>query len=278
MRLPLRALRSISACAVATAAVAGLTAADGFAQSASSGIFGVNDVQLAAGGIVVVLPRYEGSKQYRVVGLPFIAPGGPETDEDRFHAKGADDLRLRFFKLQNLEIGGLGGWRFGRQEDDADHLRGLDHVSGGLVIGGYAAYHLGPVSPFVSYHHQITGNDTGGILRFGAESKFDVTPSLKFNARAGATWASEQYMQSFFGVTAQQATSSGLPRFETDSQIKDVFIELGSTLRIDDVWTLKISGTYSRLLGDAAHSPITETPDQFVGMLAISYDFRLPLP
>lgn len=260
------------------AAAVGLSAPGAQAQSGLSGLFGTSDVEIAAGGIAVVMPRYEGSKQYRVLGVPFLAPGGPETDQDRFHFKGADDLRLRLFNLQNLEFGALGGWRFGRHEDDADHLRGLGDVSGGLIVGGYVAYHMGPLTPFVSYHHQVTGSETGGILRFGAETKAKVLPWLTLSAMGGATWADDDYMQSFFGVTADQAAASGLTRFDTGSQIKDAFVEIGSEFQIDAAWKLKLTGRYSRLVGDAASSPITETPDQFAGMVTISYDFRLPLP
>ena len=247
------------------------------AQSSLSGLFGP-EVQVAVGGIAVVTPRYEGSKKYKVMGAPFVAPGGPETDQDRFMLKGADDLRVRLFNLQNLEIGGLGGWRFGRHEDDGDRLAGMGDIHGGLVLGGYAAYHMGPLTPFVSYHHQVTGADTGGILRFGAEAKMQLTPIVKLTGVAGATYADGAYMQSFFGVTAAQAATSKLVAFDAGAGIKDTFFELGTELRLYEAWKLKVAGRYTRLLGDAASSPVTESADQFTGMVTLSYEFRLPLP
>lgn len=269
---------SIRALAASLALVGGFCAASTAKAQSVSDLVGVKDVNIAIGGVAVVVPRYEGSKQYRVVGIPFLAPGGPETDQSRFQFKGPDDLRVRLVTLQNLEFGALTGWRFGRQEDDADHLVGLGDVSGGLILGGYLAYHMGPLTPFVSYHHQVTGSDTGGILRFGAEAKAKVLPWLTLSAKGGATWADDAYMTSYFGVSGTQSLASGLARFDTGAAIKDTFVELGTEFQIDPQWKVKLSGRYTRLLGDAASSPITETADQFSGVVSVVYDFRLPLP
>lgn len=266
-------------CALLAAACVGVPVAQAADNgSGLAGLLGTSEVQIAAGGIAVVMPRYEGSKQYHVVGVPFLAPGGPESDKDRFHFKGADDLRVRLLDIQNLEFGALGGWRFGRHEDDSHHLIGLGAIDGGLILGGYVAYHMGPLMPFVSYHHQVTGSTTGGVLRFGTEAKAQVLPWLKLTAIGGASWADDDYMTSFFGVTAAQSAASGLTRFDTGAGIKDAFVELGSEFRIDAAWKLKLSGRYTRLVGDAAASPVTESADQFTGMVTITYDFRLPLP
>lgn len=262
------------------AAVAGVSGATGAAraQSVLGGLFGTNEIEVAVGGIAVVTPRYEGGKQYRVIGLPFVAPGGPETDQDRFHLKGADDLRIRLFDVQNLEIGAVTGWRFGRRPDDEDRLRGTDKVTGGLIAGAYAAYHMGPIMPFVTYHHQVTGDDTGGVLRFGVEAKQWVTPWLKLTGVAGTSYADGHYMDKFFTVTQAEAPAARLAAFDANAGIKDVYFELGADFKLDDHWTLKASGRYARLLGDAAASSIIETPDQFQGVLSLSYSFRMSLP
>lgn len=269
--------RFAGAILAAAAGIAG-TAGGAHAQSVLGGLFGTNEIELAVGGIAVVTPRYEGGKQYKVIGLPFVAPGGPETDKDRFHLKGADDLRIRLFDFQNLEIGAVTGWRFGRRPDDEDRLRGTDKVTGGLIAGAYAAYHMGPIMPFVTYHHQVTGDDTGGVLRFGVEAKQWVTPWLKLTGVAGTSYADGHYMDKFFTVTEAQAPLARLAAFDAGAGIKDVYFELGADFKLDDHWTLKATGRYARLLGDAASSSITETPDQFQGVLSLSYAFKMPLP
>jgi len=233
---------------------------------------GGTDLQI--GGIAIVKPKFEGSKDYEVTGAPIVAPaGGSESGVVQF--KGIDDLRFRLLNHSGFEAGPLVGYRFDRNEDDADRLTGLGDVDGGLVVGGYVAYTIGMVKPFLSYHHQVTGDDTGGIARFGLESRIPVTPWLTLTATGGATWADDDYMQSYFGVTAAQSAASGLAAFDADSGVKDVFFGLTGDIPVAERWSLKLSGRYAHLLGDAADSPIVETESQWMGAVGLTYRFGI---
>src|SRR6185369_8009026 len=118
------------------------------------------------GGFVYVSPSFEGSKSYDAIAFPFIAPAGVGND-GFFQIKGVDDVRLRLFQSGAFEFGPLAGYRFGRDADDVSNVPGLDDVDGGLVLGAFATYRTGPLAFSVSYHHQVTGDDTGGLVRFG---------------------------------------------------------------------------------------------------------------
>lgn len=263
--------------ALCLVSVAGAATAGDFTTELTGGVYEGGSVNLAVGGIAVITPRYEGSKQFRAVGAPYVIPAGATDGNSRFSVRGADDLRFKLFDYNGIEIGPLAGWRFGRKESDADHLVGLGHISGGLIVGGYAGYRAGPLMPFVSYHHQVTGSDTGGVLRLGVEATQKLLPGLEVTAIVGTSYAERAYMESFFGVTAGQATTSHLAAFDAGAGFKDVYFDLTGTFRLDDKWTLKAGGRYARLLGDAADSPITETRDQFQALFGISYKFSVPL-
>ncbi|MEM9355797.1 MAG: MipA/OmpV family protein [Pseudomonadota bacterium] len=43
--------------------------------------------------------------------------------------------------------------------------------------------------------------------------------------------------------------------------------------KMNERWSLKLNGRYSRLVGDAADSPVIETEDQFSGSANITYKF-----
>lgn len=246
-----------------------------FGHAAFAGDLGFGGTDWQVGGVVFVAPKYEGAKDYEVRGAPFIAPAGlGETSRIQF--RGPDDLRFRAIEFNGFEAGPLVGWRFDRDQSDAARLRGLGDVDGGLVAGGYAAYRAGPITPFVSYHHQLTGDDTGALIRFGAETKAPFGWG-SVTATAGATYADDDYMDAYFSVTQAQSASSKahLAAYDADAGIKDVFLGLTSDVPLSDVWTLKLSGRYSRLLGDAADSPIVESENQFFGGLGLSYRFSL---
>ena len=75
---------------------------------------------------------------------------------------------------------------------------------------------------------------------------------------AGATYASDDYMSEFFGVSAVQSANAGLPVFGADAGIKNVTLSLSSGFDIDESWVIGARIIYSRLVGDAADSPIVD--------------------
>lgn len=228
-----------------------------------------------AGGMVIVKPKYEGARDYEVTGAPIVAPAGAGSGMVSF--RGVDDLRFRLLDLYGFEAGPLLGYRFGRDEDDAARLGGLGDVDGGLVVGGYAGYRMGALMPFVSYHHQVTGDDTGAVARMGVEAVLPLRGTLDVNVVAGATWADGDYMGSFFGISAAQAMTStaGLTAYDAGSGFKDFFVGASTTVPLSERWSLKLMGRYAHLIGDAADSPIVESDSQWTGGLGLTYRFSV---
>lgn len=236
---------------------------------------GLFDREWSVGGMLLVTPRYEGAKDYRVIGFPMIFPSGLGTGDGLVQFRGPDDLRLRLLNMHGFEAGPLIGWRFGREEDDGDRLRGLGDVDGGFVAGAYAAVTLGMFKPFLSYHHQVTGDDGGGLVRFGVEAKVPVARDVQVRATLGSSIADKDYMAAYFSVTPAQSLASlaGLPVYDAGAGIKDVFVGFSADLPINSDWTLKLNGRYTHLVGDAADSPIVESESQFSGGIGLTYRF-----
>ncbi|MCB1522157.1 MAG: MipA/OmpV family protein [Hyphomicrobiaceae bacterium] len=262
---------------MATVVIAGMTAVVGTANAGGEwGEPSEGGREIQAGGLVIVKPKYEGSSEYEVIGVPLVAPGSG-TGDGKVSFKGIDDLRFRLLDASGFEAGPLVGYRFGREDDDARRLLGLGDVDGGLIVGGYAGYRFGALMPFVSYHYQVTGDETGGIARLGVEAKMPLRPGLLVTATAGTTWADEDYMQSYFGITPLQSATSValLAPFDADAGFKDVFLGLSASVPVADRWSLKLTGRYTHLIGDAADSPIVESESQFMGGLGLTYRFDI---
>ena len=243
------------------AAVAVLLAATPAAAQSSSGPFGD---KWQVGGFVYASPSFEGSKSYEAIAFPFVAPAGLGS-EGVIQIKGADDVRLRLLQTGGFEFGPLAGYRFGRDGDDVSNVD-VDDVDGGLVLGAFATYRTGPLAFSVSYHHQATGDDTGGLVRFGVEHTSRLSPTLKLTAGAGANYATQEYMTAFFGVP-------GPAGHQPDAGFKDIYVGAVATLDLSDRWALHLIGQYAHLVGEAADSPIVETESQLYGGLALSYKF-----
>ena len=233
-----------------------------------------NGFRLGIGGAVGFKPKYEGSDEYEAFGFPIIFPKFGDTSEpSRLKFRGLDDVRYVLFRDGWFEAGPLGGYNFGRDQDDATTLLGLGDVDGGVVLGAFVGIRIWEVLFDVSYHHQVSGDDTGYQLRFGAEVDQQVAPGVELVGRVGTTFASSNYMDAYFAITPAQSAASfvGLPVFNTSSGIKDVHVELGAKFDLDERWALRMGVKYARLVGDAADSPITQSEDQFTGSIGITY-------
>jgi MipA family protein len=241
-----------------------------------SDLFGFAGTPWQVGGFVFVTPKFEGAKSYDVLGFPFIAPAGFGQGASTIDIRGADDIRFRLIQNNGFEAGPLAGWRFSRDQDDAARLQGLGDIDGGLVVGAYAGYRAGPWFFSASYHHQVTGDDdTGGLVRLAIDHTWRLSPTAKLVTSVGTAYASSDYMQTYFGVTAAQSAASlaGLPQFDPSAGFKDVSVGATATIELDPRWTLYLTGRYSRLIGDAADSPVIETENAFFGGAGLSYKF-----
>ncbi len=236
------------------------------------------------GAAVVVEPEYEGSDEVRVYGLPIIRPDLSAGDSgaggllSRYVTfEGIDDVRLKLIQADGLTAGPLGGYAFGRDEDDGDLLEGLGDVDDGAVVGAFVAYTVGGLTFDVVYQHQVSGNVDGYRLTFGGEIEREIGAHSTASVRVGATYADDNYTSAYFGVSDAQAANSvaQLAAFDAGSGIKDVHVEFGAVLAIDDRWALHPELRYARLVGDAADSPIVESEDQLSGRLGLSYKFYL---
>ncbi len=271
---------------MATLVAAGFVAAtpnDARAQvSESSGTTGI-----AIGAQAVIKPKYEGSKEHKVYPIPLFIPKFADSPDDnpstfkkirrRINFRGLDDIRFRVLGGGAFEAGAVGGYITGREQSDAARLRGLGDIDGGLVLGGYAGLRYGDVLFDVSVFDQASGTSTGPQIRLGAEIERQVSSAVKVVARAGTTFASDDYMQAYFGVNPVQsaASAAGLPVFNASGGIKDVHLILGTEVWLSERWVARAGGRYGRLLGDAADSPVIETKDQFSGTFGLAYKFNV---
>jgi MipA family protein len=226
------------------------------------------------GGILIVQPKYEGSKEYELRGFPYIFPTftGAPGYFSRVDARGIDDIRFNLFERGGFVAGPLAGYSLGRDQSDGDLLDGLGNIDGGAVAGGFLGYHLGPVLFDVSYHHFFDDSD-GYQIRFGAQVERQISDRVMLTGRVGATYADQNYMQTYFGVSDGQSLNSGLGAYDADAGFKDVNVQVGIKADLDDRWSAQVIARYSRLIGDAADSPVVESEDQFTGLVGLSYKF-----
>ncbi|MBW9051212.1 MipA/OmpV family protein [Rhizobium mesosinicum] len=223
------------------------------------------DVVLGAGAIYT--PKFEGSKDYKVVPVPLISAS---FFNDYVHI-GPTGLLVDLYKVDNIKVSAKGGIEFGRDEDDSDHLEGLGDIDTGAVVGGVISYQLGPVELSAGIDKIIGGSD-GLTGTFGAEySRF--AGKFIFSTGASVTWADKNYMKSYFGVTPLQSARSGLGVYDAGAGFKRVDLTASVTYLASENWFIRGQAELGILTGDARKSPIVQKEIQPSVMMFVGYKF-----
>ena len=263
-------------CAFVVASAAGL-ASYASSASATDGLVPAGTI-VTVGAVAIAQPKYEGGKDYEVTGAPVIKFDGPNPFGSflRVDARNINDVGLGLLNVGSFSAGPALGYRFDREEDDGRRLRGLGDVDGGLLVGGFARYDFKPAYVRASYLTQVTGEeDAGGILRLQVGADFKASPQLFLKSFAAIEFADDDYMQTYFGVTAAQSARSGLTRYTPESGVKSFHIGATAEYEFAPTWTAIAGIEYGRLVGDAADSPVVEREDWVVGRLGLSKSFTI---
>ncbi len=219
-------------------------------------------------------PIYPGSSTIRAVPLPVLEvayrPELPFLDSVFFN--GRDGLGVVAFRQGPISIGGSVGFAPGRDQDLAARLHGMGDIDSAARASLFLRADFGPFGLSLQ-GYQAMGEQEGATLVLGASMRQPIGRRLMLLGRVEATWADEDNMQQWFGVTTQQASRSRFPAYNAGAGLRSVSANLTGIYNITDSWSLSVSAGVSQLLGDAADSPITERKTQPFGLLGVTYRF-----
>lgn len=246
-----------------------------------------NSLTIGAGGAII--PSYEGSNDYvvipvgalrgKVAGFSFFSRG-TELYVDAVRDHGPIDI----------QFGPAIAVNFNRTSRIVDpQVRALGRRKTAFEVGGFAA--VSKTGVITSAYDSITVRLTYLRDVSGIHDSFVLTPSIEYGTplskrayvgiSAAASIAGDRYAQSYFAVDAAGAAASGLPVFARPrGGFKDFTIStLASYSLSGDLrrgFALFALGSYGRLQGDFADSPVTSvagSATQLFGALGIGYTF-----
>lgn len=221
---------------------------------------------------IAPLPEYEGSADYAATALPLVEiskpgayfiKGASINTNDGLASMGLTLLHFSYSKdssrRMQILMGPLVRAYRGRDESDSDVLGGLGNIEQSVGIGGFMELNTGAWHANLAVSPQDVGNDKEGKLAtFDIEYTTSINDGLKLSTGLSTSWADDNYMQEYFGVTGAQATQSGLPPFKSKADFKDVGLQLKASYALSPRWSFEGQIGYWRLLNDAADSPIVK--------------------
>jgi outer membrane scaffolding protein for murein synthesis (MipA/OmpV family) len=227
--------------------------------------------QVTLGGGPAFLPKYEGDDSYKLRARPRI----------RVRFKDIVDLdtggaAVSLIRTLRLRAGPVLSIRGGRREDDSPDLIGLRESATSIETGVFGRFTLGKWTIGGRIAQDIIDGHGGAVAEVGVAYQAYLDPRFSVVVGTHATWASNPYMEAFFGVRPQDVARAGLSAYDPAAGFKDVGVETVLVYRLNDAWFLRGVATYELLIGDAANSPLIRergSRHQFSSALTINRVF-----
>jgi outer membrane protein len=233
----------------------------------------VQAADVSVGGGIGFTPDYEGSKDYKPVPIPVA---DIKYDNGMFVKLLGLNLRANLLPNSMWQLGPVYNYRGERKDVEnnaVDDMKTVDGTSelgifGGLVYNKWFAS-LELLSDMGDAHDGWYSKLKGGY-------NWVLNESWALSIGASATYADDDYMQTYFGVSARDSDRSNLDRYSAEAGIKDVGINLGANWVITQNWSARGIASYTQLLGDASNdSPVVDegSEGQFFGAAMAVYRF-----
>jgi len=217
-------------------------------------------------------PIYDGSRAYRLIGGPVI----DVEYRDLAFASTGEGVGVNILKGAYYRVGVSIAYDRGRIErEDYTNLRGFGNINPAPALKIFGSYVLSKDFPMVVRMdaRQLIGGANGAVADIGAYMPLPgSSKTLSIFAGPSVTLATHHYLQNEYGVTPSESLASGHPTFDPHSGVDAAGIGISSTKAFGKHWMVNLDGAFSKLLGSAGRSPVTERTARHV--LALSVDYQ----
>lgn len=222
--------------------------------------------ELGVGGLIA--PSFEGSRSYAISPYPIIG--------------------FEYLRLQNgFSLGGGDGQGFSvvpsfrlrgkRTARDNAALTGLNDVNLAVELGAGVSYTVGRFRVHGDLRRGVVGHQgiTGEV---GLDLITTPTEAITVTVGPRMSFASGNYMNTYFGVSAAEAAGSAFPAYNAKGGIKSAGLEANLRYKFNENWALDTGASWDRLIGSAASSPIVASAgsvNQFTFKLGLVRKFQI---
>jgi outer membrane scaffolding protein for murein synthesis (MipA/OmpV family) len=162
----------------------------------------------------------------------------------------------------------------GRKEESAPALQGTGSIDPRVQYGAFGNFALTPQLSLNSSINVGTGTDRSGIeLNLGSVYNLNFNSQWGMALSVSAVLANASHLQSYFGVTQSQSTTSGYAVYTPSAGIEAVRANASLRYRLTQNVTVLTALTVNGLQGDAKSSPLVRNAKYLGGLAAVTYSF-----
>jgi MipA family protein len=233
--------------------------------------------EITVGAGAAYLPVYPGSHEYETRGLPVVS-----VRYKRFFLGGAPGsgspagIGAHLYEGESLRLGAVVSVDATkpREESDDVSLRGLGDIDAAVRAGLFSSYRVASwLTLRASAMTDVSDKQQGTLANIDVEFSYRPTARLTLSGGPGLTWSNQEYMQTFFGITDQQAARSGLASYTHEAGVSVVRLSVGAQYQFSAPWFAGARITAAQLQDDATASPIVQEKNQNLYALYFGYRF-----
>ena len=235
-----------------------------------------SETKITLGLGAAYMPRYAGSDEYKGVALPVISvvtPWGGFIDA-------GEGIGYRHTFGDKFIASAALGYDAGRKDSNqslkagSDKLRGMGEVKGAALLNLSLGYRLTQnLTLSAGASQPLSNRDRGRNYYTKVDATVMTMPRDKLAVAGSALFGSNDYNQSYFGVTANQSATSGYTKYTPGSGLYAVKAAITWTHRFDDNWSLLAATEATRYMKKAGDSPIVKARTNYGTMAAVNYTF-----
>ena len=224
---------------------------------------------------------YEGGDDYEATPAPFGAYHWASGRYIDLGGTGGSENagRLTFNALTSdtaWEFGPILQYRLERDDVDNSKVDRMSDIDAAVEVGAFLGWQGDRLNLATNFAADVSDEHDGYLWYFEGKYRIPVSDSFTWSLGAHLTWASEDYMDTYFGVKSSDSARSGLSKYSADEGFKDVGMSLTGHYKFTDAWGLAANLSYTRMLNDAEDSPLVDDvgdKNQIGGVVAVTYSF-----
>ena len=223
-----------------------------------------------------LVPDYEGSEDYKLAPLPV----GRIQKGYQYGQIFGGKITSNLLRHPNFRLGPVIQYIPKRDDVENNRVDNLKTVDASLMMGGLVGYdmHLQPgtLGFDVQWTHDVIDGNDGWLLQPQIFYRRKLNEDWGLHVATTLTYASGNYMDSYFSIDAADSARSGLSTYNADAGIKDVGANAVLTYSITEHWAVGGLVAYKRLLNDAEDSPVTKVGDenQYIAGAFFTYSWQ----
>jgi outer membrane protein len=257
-----------------------LAASSAFAFSEIAEEAGQQDHGVIGLGVGSV-PDYEGSDTNKGTIAPFgrynWASGRYVSLGGTANAEQAARLRMNVLTKETAwELGPVLQYRMKRDDVDNNKVDNMKEVDAATEAGAFLGWKADRLSLSTTYVTDVSDQHTGDVWYLNGYYAIPMDTQFKLALGVHMTWASNDYMQTYFGVNNNNAARSGFPVYNANSGFKDSGMSLIGLYKFNRTWGMAAAVNYTRMLNDAEDSPLVKqagNENQYKAVVAVTYSF-----